>query len=163
MTNPTFEQQITLLRIAHGLSIVEMTKLCHLRNKISIIQFEHGRTHPLYATWRQIGRVFGVSMDWMAGLDGEPYRETVLEKYESLLPQLDICSYIRLMPEYENLNQRKKNYSLPIRANMVFLLHYLDNVRGSRTYQDKLYTFSALQAKKIVEPLYDLQGTGDDK
>jgi DNA-binding XRE family transcriptional regulator len=156
MINTTFKDQIKTLRIVHRLTISEMTHLCHLKNKISIIQFEQGKTHPLYVTWQNIAASFGVSMDWLAGLSAEPYREEVMEKYEEGLQQMESISYIRFETEYENLQQRITSYSLPVRANMVFLLNYLDSIHDSRTYQDKLATFVALQTQKITKPIYKL-------
>lgn len=131
-----FSQRLNILKVTHKLSNSKLATLLSLKSKGSISAFESGRGIPSLDVFVDIADLFAVSLDWLAGRSDTPYIKEILTKQEKILidlitsgePALKyfwISSYfVRENERYMNLDTRTE-FSLPVRANIIFALNCL--------------------------------------
>ena len=183
-----FANNIKNIREVHGLSMNDLASLMHFKSKGTIGQLETQKAQPSFDFLLKMNSIFAVSIDWLIGISNQPYThgsllnaENNIEKIISYNNKLEFS--LKLLPNYyTNLSEREKQYSLPIRANIVFLMHvlylpYLLQINNSNTIETflnhlKLFTnniplgkyainystqFNNLLFLKINEPIYKIK------
>lgn len=107
--------------------------MINLKSKGTLSLLENNKTLPSYDTLINLSNLFAVSIDWLVGRSSTPYVEEIILTFERDLLSLSCTSnniplkllrYPFIPEEYLNENTRKKLYSLPIRANLIFLLRF---------------------------------------
>lgn len=128
-----FVKNIKLLRLSHSLSMSDLAHLLNFKNRGSIGQMEKNMIYPSFEKLIDIANLFTVSIDWLVGRSSEPYNDEILLNIEREILSISCTSnevsfkLLRspLIPEeYLNENTRKNLYSLPVRANIIFLLRF---------------------------------------
>lgn len=128
-----FSHNLHILRKSHFLSLSELALLINLKSKGSLSTLENAKNPPSFETLINIANLLTISIDWLVGRSSEPYNEEIILNIERELLSLSCTSnevsfkLLRspLIPEeYLNENTRKNLYSLPIRANIIFLLRF---------------------------------------
>lgn len=128
-----FIKNLISLRNSYNLSSTDLTSLLNQKSRSSITNIESGRALPSFEKLIEIANLFTISIDWLVGRSSEPYNEEIILNIERELLSLSCTSndisfkLLRspLIPEeYLNENTRKNLYSLPIRANIIFLLRF---------------------------------------
>lgn len=166
-TRKIFAENIKLLRKAHNLTIVELSDIFETISKTTIGSWEKETNIPSLDTLDKIINLFAVSSDWLLGYSSDPYNKEVISNIENILfsqaienngveiPLLRKVSW--MTEEYWNLELRDKTYSLPIRANIIFLLHiYIKDRRSLCENQFKREASSAL-LNKLLDKKHELQ------
>lgn len=132
-----------MLRLAHDLSIASIADLLSLRSTGSVSPFESGRGIPSADILIDTADLFGVSVDWLSGRKNsqEPYQNDILlgleqEHLNRLFYDIKHKDerhrdygtwYVMNNAIYTDETKRIAAYSLAVRANIVFLFHYLKN------------------------------------
>ena len=124
-----FTKNIKLLRSSHYISMNDLATMLDFKNKGTIGQMETGKALPSYEKLVDISNLFAVSLDWLVGRTTEPYSEEIISHLEDSLMDTKLSSESEFGANtpiyYSDYEQRKINYSLSERANIVFLLQYL--------------------------------------
>ena len=130
---PYFAERISKLRTSYNLSYNQMAKLINIKSKANIQSWELQKSIPSFDMFNNIINFFAVSMDWLVGCTNEPYNENfILIRERELLHETFIINqkeisllptYIWAINDYMDENLRQKTFSLPIRANIIFLLN----------------------------------------
>lgn len=127
--NSIFINNFITLRHSHYLSSADLTFLLNLKSRSSITNIESGRALPSFEVLIDISTIFAISIDWLVGHSSKPYVENFILELEQNLACTPIHSQITFIDtvpkEYLEYDLRNKFYSLPERANIVFLLQYL--------------------------------------
>lgn len=128
-----FSKYLRILRISHSLSTNDLAQLLNLKSKGTIYNLENSITRPSIEVFEDMVHLFGVSANWLLGYTDDPYDENILSTIEQelLWYQFEFnnqrFAYLSTLPwipkEYLDEDLRQKTYSLPVRANLVFLLH----------------------------------------
>lgn len=119
------------LRKNHNLSIAAIAKLLNFKSPTSITNFEKGRAFLSIDATISICNLFCVTSDWVIGRSEVPYTDESVALAEEILFQKIRQADKRntfspeefLNPYYKTLEDRKENYSLAVRANIVFLIY----------------------------------------
>ena len=133
-----FAKNLKKLRIAHNLNGELMSKLIGMNSKGSFSKLENAKNQPSFQTLINVAKVFAVDLDWLVGRIDKPYQEELIESEErDLFPlitqmpdgyALEIVPYnqvVSIPKDYTDLNSRRQTYSLPLRANIIYLAHLL--------------------------------------
>lgn len=132
MKNLSFSLNFKLLRYSYNLSVREFINLLNLKSPAQITQWEQGLTLPSLETLSNFLLLFGISADWLLGHTPEPYNNIFLKLLEEKLlsskikvnnSYINVFNSISFPNEYINESKRIQTYSLPVRANIVYLLH----------------------------------------
>lgn len=136
-----FPKKFTILRNSHNLGIRDVASILNTKSPSNISSWEQYRLIPSLDVLCDILTLFAVSADWLLGYTDEPYDEKVILTIERSLfnetienngvniPLLRKVSW--MTEEYWDVELRSKTYSLPVRANLIFLLHiYIANQRA---------------------------------
>lgn len=188
MIRDIFSERFTLLKTTYNLSYTELAELTGMKNKTTVNDWvKSKKSFPNEAVLVLISDLFGVSIDWLLGRIDFPYSNLILKSLETkhVLPILQMAT-LPIPTYYENETERIKNYSLGIRANILFLCNrafrktlfkmipYEQCIRGnyqltsieqmitSRNIMVKEFVSSkgyALLQKDITTPLFDLETT----
>ena len=119
-----FAQRFSLLRANHELSFSEMAKLLGLKNKVAIHHWEKSQKgFPNEEALVLISSLFGVSLDWLLGRTNQPYNSDIILNLEEFVLTILKDTIHSLPTEYIDESSRKSMYSLPVRANIIFLVH----------------------------------------
>lgn len=128
-----FIKNFISLRNSHDLSSGDLTFLLNQKSRSSITNIESGRALPSFEKLIEIANLFTISIDWLVGRSSEPYNEEIILNIEREILSISYTSNnvsFRLLrsplipEEYLNETTRKKLYSLPVRANLIFLLRF---------------------------------------
>ena len=158
-----FKERFNALRVAHQLNGKTLATLLGLKSGASILSMENGKLKPSIDVLLSIASLFGVSIDWLYGRSDEIYSEKELTVLENLMCEFVIAERKIEFREFDDLTKRycndleyrRKEFSLAERANIVFLLQYLKVVleRDSTLIikdEDKSAFWSVEAIKKIV-------------
>ena len=129
-----FAQRINLLRTAHSLSLADVSLFLNLKSNVVPSKWERQKNWASCETLIAISRLFGVSLDWLMGSSDEIYQDAfVLERERTLIKSrtkeswVNVCYEldlpVALFNEYFNEGKRIENYTLPVRAKIIFLLN----------------------------------------
>lgn len=174
--NNFFANRLKCLKEAHGLSHIELALLLGLKSKGTISYLLAGKSSPSIDVFVNIGKLFGVSLNWLIGYTNVPYVNEVLLSYEKefiektrlekpdLKQNPELVHLYRAVPVqnknvkniYLSSKQRNKRFSLEERANILFALSIIqlfskvatsDNVDMTRPWNTMLEQLSMLDAE----------------
>ena len=133
-----FSKNIKLLRTSYGLTSKQMAQFIGLGGAGSLSTIENEKNPPSFKTMWMVAKLFAVDLEWMIGRVSFPYREEIIESEErDLFPlitqmpdgyALEIVPYkqvVSIPKDYTDLDSRRQTYSLPLRANIIYLAHLL--------------------------------------
>lgn len=165
-----FSKRFKLLRTTHQLSMLAISELLVLKSTGSISNFETKKMIPSADVLIDITNLFGVSLDWLSGRLNEPYNDQVLltleqEHLKCLLDDLaekdkkyqSVCRwFVSNNSVYTDPNKRAEAYSLPVRANIIFLFCYFQNDVTWLNLQDRPFSNikNFTDFKKFVYPIF---------
>ncbi len=140
-------ENFKIIRTSHNLSISEISTLLGLKTKSVIGNIETSKGLPSLNLLFNTSSKFAVSIDWLLNLSSIPYTEESVSFAEKVLfetiDDIDRAKITNTMfsanfPLYLDSTSRKENYSLSVRANIVFLLYvsYLKSLTNFWSYQD---------------------------
>ena len=124
-----FSKRIKQLRKSYKFTIIEFSTYFQLVSKTSVGAWEKATAIPSADVLADLSTFFGISMDWFAGFSSVPYTKESIENAErnvfDKITEIDKGRvFLYLFPkEYISCEQREKLYSLPVRANIIVLLH----------------------------------------
>lgn len=124
-----FSKRIKLLRKSYKFTIIEFASYFKIVSKATIGFWEKENAIPSADVLADLSTFFGVSMDWFAGFSSIPYTKESIENAErNVLNKVEEADkdkiFLHIFPkEYISCEQREKLYSLPVRANIIVLLH----------------------------------------
>ena len=124
-----FSKRIKLIRKAYKFTIIEFSSYFKIVSKATIGFWEKENNIPSADVLADLSTFLGISMDWFAGFSSMPYTKESIENAErnvfNKIEEIDKGRvFLYLFPkEYISCEQREKLYSLPVRANIIVLLH----------------------------------------
>ena len=124
-----FSKRIKLLRKSYKFTIIEFASYFKIVSKATIGFWEKENAIPSADVLADLSTFLGISMDWFAGFSSVPYTKESIENAErnvfDKITEIDKSRvFLYLFPkEYISCEQREKLYSLPVRANIIVLLH----------------------------------------
>lgn len=125
-----------MVRQGYKLTLAETADLLGLRSRSAISELENGNKKLSLEAILQFTKVFGVSLDWLLGNTESRYLEVQLMLIEE--NHLSICNFLEyyslgvfknahdfqwIPEEYSQFELREATYSLPVRANICYLMH----------------------------------------
>ena len=128
-----FSENLLLLRHSHSLTLSELALLINQNNSAVIKRWESQKNWPSMDVMLLISRLFGVSLDWLLGNTDYPYNEELILSIENeLIPaqvhleqdHVSVFNPFGFPEAYYNAQLRKETYSLPVRANLLFLMRH---------------------------------------
>jgi len=160
--SPHFKQ----LRQAHDLTGGQMADLLHIKSKVSISQFESATSLPKPMTLVGISNLFAVSLDWLLQPGYQPYNEDKISHLEKML--YTFTTQIPAMSDFSTdyyaatwfmrdpIGQyyldpaTHTDYSLSVRANIIYCLNVLIQVTDKRLKHSQ-YSELETRCRKILE------------
>ena len=141
-----FSKRIKQLRKSYKFTIIEFSTYFQLVSKTSVGAWEKATAIPSADVLADLSTFFGISMDWFAGFSSVPYTKESIENAErnvfDKITEIDKGRvFLYLFPkEYISCEQREKLYSLPVRANIIVLLHcvYIPYYEKYKTNKDEI-------------------------
>ena len=151
-----FANNIKNIREVHGLSMNDLASLMHFKSKGTIGQLETQKAQPSFDFLLKMNSIFALSIDWLIGISNQPYTHGSLLNAENNIKKIisdnnKLEFSLKLLPNYyTDLSEREKQYSLSIRANIVFLMYVLylpyllqiNNSNALETFLNHLKLFS---------------------
>lgn len=126
-------KKLKLLRLSHNLSYSALSNLFSLKSPTSISNIEGYRAFPSFELFHLMTDLFAVSPSWLMGYTDNVYDIDVISKIENKLfsetyqtasEDIPLLRKVSWIPEeYWNYELRTITYSIPVRANIIFLLH----------------------------------------
>ena len=122
-------KRFKLVRSTYKFTIIEFASYFQIVSKTTVGAWEKETIIPSADVLADLSSFFGISLDWFAGFTDIPYTVDSIENAERYVMQKIIKVDTRevytniFSKEYLNVEQRRKLYSLPVRANIVVLLH----------------------------------------
>ena len=127
-----FKNRLNVLKTAHELNNATLATLLDFKSGASILHMENGKLKPSVDALLRIADLFAVNIDWIYGRVNRIYNDIVLSKLEEELFEIEVLpslpfrnADINARKYCSNIEFRKENFSLPERANIIFLLQYL--------------------------------------
>ncbi|MBQ3112790.1 MAG: hypothetical protein IJC05_00260 [Phascolarctobacterium sp.] len=167
-----FVNNFLRIRKSHNLSAPTMATLLNFKSSTSITNFEKGRAVLSINTVHDICNLFSVTTDWLLGRSDEPYTEESVALAERILleeikvaDKRNILSIEKFMsPYYQSVEFRKEHYSLPIRANIVFLtyvsqLSYIKDINRIRDIKETANPIKKLALEVLKDDSNDEKAT----
>lgn len=163
----SFSKNFKFLRLSHQLSGKAISDMLGIKGSGHIAMWETQKNIPSLELLNQIIILFAVSSDWLLGYTDKPYNEKVIVTVEEMFFNLSFNSNGKETPlltktswipnEYWEPELRSKTYSLPVRANIIFLLNnYLSSKIDQLEEQEKLDASSQL-VRKIMNRKNELK------
>lgn len=131
-----FRGRFKMVRQGYKLTLAETADLLGLRSRSAISELENGNKKLSLEAILQFTKVFGISLDWLLGNTETRYLEGQLMLIEE--NHLSICNFLEydslgvfknahdfqwIPEEYSQFELREVTYSLPVRANICYLMH----------------------------------------
>lgn len=141
-----FSKRFKLLRTSYKFSLQEFASIFKKISKSAVISWEKENNIPSADVLADLSTFLGISMDWFAGFSSIPYTKESIENAErnvfDKITEIDKSRvFLYLFPkEYISCEQREKLYSLPVRANIIMLLHcvYIPYYEKYKTTKDEI-------------------------
>lgn len=141
-----FSKRFKLLRTSYKFSLQEFASIFKKISKSAVISWEKENNIPSADVLADLSTFLGISMDWFAGFSSIPYTKESIENAErnvfNKIEEEDKGRvFLYLFPkEYISCEQREKLYSLPVRANIIMLLHcvYIPYYEKYKTTKDEI-------------------------
>ncbi len=124
-----FSKRFKLIRTSYKFSLQEFASIFKKISKSAVISWEKENNIPSADVLADLSTFLGISMDWFAGFSSIPYTKESIENAErNVFDKINDIDkgkvFLYLFPkEYISCEQREKLYSLPVRANIIVLLH----------------------------------------
>lgn len=124
-----FSKRFKLIRTSYKFSLQEFASIFKKISKSAVISWEKENNIPSADVLADLSTFLGISMDWFAGFSSIPYTKESIENAErNVFDKINDIDkgkvFLCLFPkEYISCEQREKLYSLPVRANIIVLLH----------------------------------------
>ena len=131
-----FRGRFKMVRQGYKLTLAETADLLGLRSRSAISELESGNKKLSLEAILQFTKVFGISLDWLLGNTETRYLEVQLMLIEE--NHLSICNFLEydslgvfknahdfqwIPEEYSQFELREVTFSLPVRANICYLMH----------------------------------------
>lgn len=141
-----FSKRFKLIRTSYKFSLQEFASIFKKISKSAVISWEKENNIPSADVLADLSTFLGISMDWFAGFSSMPYTKESIENAErnvfNKIEEIDKGRvFLYLFPkEYISCEQREKLYSLPVRANIIVLLHcvYIPYYEKYKTTKDEI-------------------------
>lgn len=162
-----FPKNFQTLRNAHNLGIRDIADMLNVKSATNISSWEHMRSIPSLEAFNETIILFAINPAWLLGFTDNPYDEKIISTIENALfsqsieyngvnvPLLRKVSWIP--EEYWNPELRSKTYSLPVRANIIFLLHIYISEQISKFEETEKINASSLLRNAIMRKAKELQ------
>lgn len=150
-----FSKRFKLIRTSYKFSLQEFASIFKKISKSAVISWEKENNIPSADVLADLSTFLGISMDWFAGFSSMPYTKESIENAErnvfNKIEEIDKGRvFLYLFPkEYISCEQRGKLYSLPVRANIIVLLHCVYIPR----YESYWKTREELQNRTVLDVL----------
>ena len=137
-----FSKRIKQLRKCYKFTIIDFSTCFKIVSKTSVGAWEKATAIPSADVLADLSTFFGISMDWFAGFSNIPYTNESIENAENYmfdkLKKADRASiYLSTLPkEYLDIQMRNELYSLPVRANILVLMHWIYIPRFEKYYEN---------------------------
>lgn len=148
--NGILPERLKILRKAYRLKAEQLISYCSVPDmkhisKTAFLSWERGERIPTFHNLCSYAGLFGVSLDWLAGLTDAPYTEHTVRALENRFP-LDedevsgrMAIYEKMLPRFGRIaienylipSHRKEAYPLPARANIIVLNRRLRTVNDN--------------------------------
>ncbi len=167
-----FSNRFKCLRNAHLLSSSQCAYFLGFKSVGSIANLESGKFLPYLENLCEISRLFGgISLDWIVGNTNVPYTsESVsaaeMAVWDNILPTFDNLEWmaylntLEIPSDYFHNASRIKKYSLPVRANILFLLSVAYKItlssksqKEALTFEKKLYKTYSLSVEHLTRKI----------
>ncbi|MDQ0204110.1 hypothetical protein [Pectinatus haikarae] len=120
-----FTERFVLLKNTYDLTYPELTRILGTKGKSTINEWVRAqKSFPNESMLVYISDLFAVSTDWLLGRVDESYNEMILTilEIQHAVDLLSMAFGSHFIPdEYLNIDQRRKNYSLGQRANLIYI------------------------------------------
>lgn len=130
-----FADRLKILRKEYRLTTAQMAVLLGFKRQSSISNFESKRGYPSFEALIRIMLTFGVSIHWLIGYSDAEYENDLLLRIEKVSPDINKSWGITVPHEYLDDILRTENYSLKVRANIIFLRNVLSS--DTDTFEEK--------------------------
>lgn len=165
-----FSTRIKLLRKAYKFTIIEFSSYFKIISKATIGFWEKENNIPSADVLADLSTFFGISMDWFAGFSNIPYTKESIENAErNVLNEVEEIDkgkvFLYTFPkEYISCEQRENLYSLPVRANIIVLLHcvYIPHFESYWKAREEIQNRTVLDQmaekfkQRFLPPTYEL-------
>lgn len=132
-----FSQNLKHLRLSHKLTSNLLAKMIGLQGKGSYSKLENAKNPPSFYPLVNTAELFAIDLDWLIGRVSYPYDEEIIfQAEEGLFPLFIVLdgeklSYFPLKgsqpipDDYTAPERRKETYSLPLRADILYVAHLM--------------------------------------
>lgn len=129
-----FGNNFKIIRLAHGLTMNDMAALLGFKQTGAISLIESGKRQTSMDVLRYITVLFSVSLDWLLGYNSNVYNIEFMNKKENMIFHVPVGKgkcFIDIAPDvYKNASTRENVYTIKERANILFLVYYIDSLIG---------------------------------
>ena len=114
------------LRLLHNIPVKDFANILNMQPR-NYQRYEKNEIDPPLSKILLIANVYAVSIDWLTGITNYPYSSDILLHYETTATVNGATTFgvgvgILIPAKYYIEEQRIKNYTLPIRANIITLM-----------------------------------------
>lgn len=114
------------LRLLHNIPVKDFANILNMQPR-NYQRYEKGEIDPPLSKILLIANVYAVSIDWLTGISNTPYSNDILLHYETKATVNGATTFgvgagILIPQRYYIEENRIKNYTLPIRANIITLM-----------------------------------------
>lgn len=129
-----FAQNFKIIRKAHGLTMNDIAILLGFKQTGAISLIESGKRQTSIDVIRYITVLFSVSLDWLLGYSSKIYNCELINKKEDMIFNVAIGKgryFMDIAPAVYKITSTRENvYTVKERANILFLVYYIDFLIG---------------------------------
>lgn len=156
------------LRLLHNIPVKDFANILNMQPR-NYQRYEKNEIDPPLSKILLIANVYAVSIDWLTGITNYPYSSDILLHYETTATVNGATTFgvgvgILIPAKYYIEEQRIKNYTLPIRANIItlmglygYLLHFPNAETKNFNKQKILEILIKLFNDQLQEPYFALK------
>lgn len=123
-TRSIFANNLTILKDTYNLTFASLSKLLLINSSSTVNEWVRSkRNFPKEGTLILISNIFGISIDWLLGRLSTPYLEPLLGPLETEILEYWNDTSFSIPDTYLDVEKRRTNYSLGVRANINFIVH----------------------------------------
>ena len=162
-----FSTRFKYLRLAHNLSGKAIVDILGIKSAALVTFWENGTNIPSLDLFNKLTMQFGVSPSWLLGYSSTPFDEDVLTHVEDFIlthshlydnNEIYLArNFEWITPEYLSPIPRRKTYSFPVRANLIFLFQrYIACMTEQLEFREKMansnpFVFAVMKEKQKLE------------
>ncbi len=163
-----FGNKLRKLRLLHNIPVKNFASMLNMQPR-NYQRYEKNEIDPPLSKILLIANIYAVSIDWLTGISNSPYNSDILLHYETKATVNNTTTFgvgvgILIPKKYYVEEERIKNYSLPIRANIItlmglygYLLYFPDEETKNFNKQKILEILMELLNSNSQEPYFDLR------